>query len=596
MATPNPEADRNLLYGILALQMDFITREALVGAMNAWVLDKGKPLGRILLAQGALDEEDHVLLDAMVAKHVAKHGGDPQKSLAACGSSSKTRESLGRIEDADVQASLAHSFATVDDDPYRTQMPSIGTPTSSGRRFTILRPHAKGGLGVVFVAHDGELRREVALKEIQERHADNPHSQARFLLEAEVTGGLEHPGIVPVYGLGQYEDGRPFYAMRFIRGNTLDDEIRRFHEVEEGNQDPGERELAFRKLLRRFVDVCNAIEYAHSRGVLHRDVKPANIMIGGYGETLVVDWGLAKILDRPCDLKMTGQPPIVPSSVSDLAETMAGSAIGTPQFMSPEQAEGRLEEMGPPSDVYSLGATLYVMLTGNPPFGRLRLDDLMARIQQGKINPPRRVNRSVPRALEAICLKAMATAPGDRYPSPKELADEVESWMADERVRAHREMPFMEILRRLRKRPVRLAWLMVLAALNFLALPAFLAVWMSNDTLRTINHDFGVEFGDRFMLPPLFVGSLQRQIASAVIWKVIPLVAAVGIAFVPAEIGACVGFVLDSLMSKIRRLATPRRAMTVVFAMLGLVFGVLYSYESMKNLQFFVELMANMSH
>ena len=165
-------------------------------------------------------------------------------------------------------------------------------------RYRILRPHAEGGLGAVFVANDEELHREVALKEILERHAHNTENRLRFLLEAEVTGGLEHPGIVPVYGLGQYEDGRPYYAMRFIRGESLKSAITQFHLADNPDRDPGERALSLRRLLTHFVDVCEAIAYAHSRGVLHRDLKPANVMLGKYGETLVVDWGLAKPLGR----------------------------------------------------------------------------------------------------------------------------------------------------------------------------------------------------------------------------------------------------------------------------------------------------------
>src|SRR5262249_43544176 len=145
----------------------------------------------------------------------------------------------------------------------------------------------------VFVARDEELHRDVALKQMQENHADNPDSRSRFILEAEITGGLEHPGIVPVYGLGTYADGRPFYAMRFIKGDSLKDAIARYYGADR-NKESGERAVDFRKLLGRFVDVCNAIAYAHSRGVLHRDLKPGNIMLGNYGETLVVDWGLAK--------------------------------------------------------------------------------------------------------------------------------------------------------------------------------------------------------------------------------------------------------------------------------------------------------------
>ena len=163
--------------------------------------------------------------------------------------------------------------------------PAPGGGGSDGR-FRLLRLHDRGGLGEVFVALDRELNREVALKQMQERHADDPQLRARFVVEAEVTGGLEHPGIVPVYGLGTYPDGRPFYAMRFIRGDNLKSAVERFHTDPELMHDEGKRTLERRRLLGRFLDVCNAVSYAHSRGVLHRDLKPGNIMLGKYGETL----------------------------------------------------------------------------------------------------------------------------------------------------------------------------------------------------------------------------------------------------------------------------------------------------------------------
>jgi WD40 repeat protein/serine/threonine protein kinase len=430
-------ADRNLLFGILALQMDFITRDALVQAMNSWVLTKELPLGQILQNQGNLGDDEHALLEALVQKHLQRHGSDPEQSLAAVSSVGSLRDELRQIADPDVQASLAHvSAKQAEDDPYGTRDVSVGTSTSAGLRFRILRPHARGGLGEVYVARDEELHREVALKEIQDRHADNPESRSRFLLEAEITGGLEHPGIVPVYGLGNYADGRPFYAMRFIKGDSLKEAIERFHQANGACRDPGEQALEFRQLLGRFVDVCNAVAYAHSRGVLHRDLKPGNVMLGPYGETLVVDWGLAKPLGRRDGAPDSSEQTLMPSSASGSAVTLMGSAIGTPAYMSPEQAAGRLDELGPASDVYSLGATLYCLLTVKPPFEGTDAGEILRKVQKGDFPPPRTVDSRVPAPLEAICLKAMALKPLERYPSPRALADDIEHWLADEPVSA----------------------------------------------------------------------------------------------------------------------------------------------------------------
>ncbi len=235
----------------------------------------------------------------------------------------------------------------------------------------------------------------MALKEIQERYAKNEDSRSRFMLEAEVTGGLEHPGIVPVYGLGQYSDGRPFYAMRFIKGDSLKDAIGRFHTNHREARDltTGEIGVEFRQLLGRFIDVCQAIEYAHSRGVLHRDLKPGNIMLGKYGETLVVDWGLAKVIGRAEQHQSSGEATLSPEVSSGSAPTQIGSAIGTPAFMSPEQAAGDLDALGPSADVYSLGATLYCLLTGETPFchkNEENLFQLLEKLSEANSNVPQK--------------------------------------------------------------------------------------------------------------------------------------------------------------------------------------------------------------
>jgi serine/threonine-protein kinase len=347
-------SDRNLLFGVLALQMDFLGRDALIAAMHTWVLDKTKPLGAILVAQQALRPDERDLLDALVQKHLDHHRGDVEKSLAAVAVPTPLRDELRSLADDDVQASLARlPTPSAQAEPVPLPATTAEVKTAAGLRYQILRAHDKGGIGGVFVALDQELNRQVALKEIQEQHASDPRNLGRFVREAEITGGLEHPGIVPVYGLGQYADGRPFYAMRFIQGQTLKDALVKLHAG-----DPG---VTLRGLLTRFVAVCNTLAYAHSRGVIHRDLKPANIMLGKYGETLVVDWGLAKAgVNEPAPSASEGLPePTLVPLLADGIETQAGAALGTPAYMSPEQAAGRLDLLGPAGDIYSLGATLY---------------------------------------------------------------------------------------------------------------------------------------------------------------------------------------------------------------------------------------------
>jgi eukaryotic-like serine/threonine-protein kinase len=429
------DADRNLLFGILALQMDFVTRDALIAAMNAWVLEKSRPLGEVLVGLGALSASRRDLLEGLVREHLGQHGDDPQRSLAALGSTTTVREALGQVDDAEVHASLA----LVPDDPFATRTYVAAPPASAAARFTVLRPHARGALGQVSVALDRELDRQVALKEIQGRHADDPASRDRFLLEAEVTGKLEHPGVVPVYGLGSYPDGRPYYAMRLIRGDTLREAIARFHKAEGPGRDPGERALQLRELLGRFLDVCNAMAYAHSRGVLHRDLKPSNVMLGPYGETLVVDWGLAWPTGRVDPTAGEAEEPLRTSSGSGSYPEAEGSAVGTPHYMSPEQAEGRLDRLGPRSDVYGLGATLYHLLAGRAPIEDADPTAALRKAQRGDFPPPRQVRPEIPEALAAICAKAMALRPEDRYPSPKALADDLKRWLADEPVSAYRD-------------------------------------------------------------------------------------------------------------------------------------------------------------
>jgi serine/threonine-protein kinase len=433
MPAPAP-VERNLLFGLLALQVGLVTREQLLDAVTSWIADKARPLGEALVERGLLRPHQLALLDGLVEDHLDRQG------RAALPIESEAQRDLARIEDEDVQRTLGTATASLH--PAGPGPRAAVTARSRTMRYRKMREHARGGLGEVFIARDEELDREVALKEMQAGHADQPEGRARFVREAELTGKLEHPGVVPVYGLGYYADGRPYYAMRFIRGQSLDEAILHFHRADAGRRDPGERALALRGLLRRFVDVCNAVAYAHARDVIHRDLKPANVMLGEYGETLVVDWGLAKVIDGP-EEHTTAERPLTTSAGSS-TPTQLGQAVGTPGYMPPEQARGQREGEGPACDVFALGATLYCLLTGRPPYqGR----DVLARAAEGRWSPARQVNPRVPRALEAVCAKAMAQDPGQRYRTARALAGDVERWLADEPVSAYRD-PLSQRLRR----------------------------------------------------------------------------------------------------------------------------------------------------
>lgn len=326
-------------------------------------------------------------------------------------------------------------------------------------RFRIVRKIGRGGVGTVWLAVDTSLHRYVAVKEIVSDGRLNPGATVRFRREAEITGRLEHPSIVPLYLFGENDaDGRLFYVMRYLGNRTLEDAIREYHERRElGQDDP----LAFHHLLTAFVSVCQAIAYAHSRKVIHRDLKPQNIAIDHFGQVIVLDWGLARALglEEPAN----SPPPDVAEDNCDdeLEATLAGQVMGTPIYMAPEQAAGRVDDIDEQTDVYGLGAILYAILTGYAPHELSsetlgaggRMSALLDAIVEGQTTPPRRLNRRVPPQLEAICLKAMATGRHARYASAAALSDDLQRWMADEPISALNESAGKRIHRWTRHHP-----------------------------------------------------------------------------------------------------------------------------------------------
>ena len=290
-----------------------------------------------------------------------------------------------------------------------------------------LQFHDRGGLGEVFKAHDHELHRDVAVKFLHEKIARNEVDRNRFQQEAEITGRLDHPGVVPVYANGKTDQDQPFYVMRFIRGDTLDDAIKHFHKFK-FEFSPSEKRVALRKLLSQLISVCQTIGYAHTRGIIHRDIKPKNIMLGKYGETLVVDWGLAIPFSREGQFRVKDEKTLVPQSIKESDSGREGE--GTPVFMSPEQAAGK-DDLGPASDIYSLGTVLFRAITGKFPFDGKTPADIKVAIMKGEFKTPRSFDATIPKSLEAICVKAMQTDIKQRYQTATEMAEDLENFLAD---------------------------------------------------------------------------------------------------------------------------------------------------------------------
>ncbi len=329
-----------------------------------------------------------------------------------------------------------------------------------GPRYRVIQEIARGGMGTVLRVWDDDLRRNMAMKvmlgpadvegqpEVEGTPRVDDEKLGRFLEEAQITGQLDHPGIVPVHSLGIDERGRIYFTMRLVRGREL-------KEVLDLARTGGEN-WTLTKALALILKVCEAMAFAHSKGVVHRDLKPANVMVGRFGETYVMDWGLARVLGRHDTHDMRLKPAEDPSALSLVRTvrkdeslsnpesplvTMDGDVVGTPSFMSPEQAQGKLEEVGSRSDVYSLGAILYYMLTGRAPYvkpgERVSPHTVLNRVLQGPPVPVGKLAKDAPGELVAICEKAMAHDTQQRYASMLEVADDIQAFLEGRVVRAY---------------------------------------------------------------------------------------------------------------------------------------------------------------
>lgn len=434
------QRDASLLFGVFAVQFKKITPQQLHEVAAQWQQDPSRELSQMLVESGYLTEDDYNHIRRLVDDARAAHAGDSSAALQTFGGQ--------RMIDATYRDAI-----TLSQDEIRTvPMPEGAIPgvpldnidavDETPGRYTNQSEYARGGIGRVLLVHDQHLGREIAMKELlpfvdyvdeSMKLEKSPVRQSmalvtRFLQEARVTGQLEHPSIVPVYELGRRRDGTLYYTMKLVRGRTLAAAIR------EAGTLPNR--LA---LLSHFVDLCQAIAYSHSRRVIHRDIKPSNVMVGKFGETVVLDWGLAKVKDKTDDaasqMEETLKTLRLPAAKGH--ETHAGQVLGTPAYMSPEQAAGQIERIDERSDVYSLGAVLYTLLTGKYPYDGDNASEILNRLLVGPPRPVLEVEPNAPPELAAICDRAMQREAEKRYNNAKDLADDVIRFQTGALVLAH---------------------------------------------------------------------------------------------------------------------------------------------------------------
>jgi tRNA A-37 threonylcarbamoyl transferase component Bud32/WD40 repeat protein len=443
--------ERDLIIGVLAAQAGFATPSEVLAAAAAGLVDgESDSLLTRLGRAGALSVERRKILEALAEQALAARNGDAHAVLTALGEAPAVIETLAS-ETGPVQ------------EPPSASSPSREIPLERPGQYTRLHELGRGSQSVVRAARDEIVGREVALKElvVLAQPTADPSSRAakaRFLREVRLVAGLDHPGIVSILELARRNDGTLFCAQKLIRGETLQARM------------AGGRSLRERlACVRHVLDACQAMGFAHSRNVIHRDLKPSNIMVGEYGETVVVDWGLAKRQGEGEDIV-----PLVPPS-AEPALTVAGAALGTPAYMSPEQASGDLPAIDARSDVFSLGAILYQVLTGRPPFTGATSDHILENVRAGLFPPILTLVPDAPPELAAIAERALRREPGQRYPDAEALATEISAYLAGGRVRAY-QYGAWELLRRFASSHRALLTGVAIAAGALLATSIFVAV------------------------------------------------------------------------------------------------------------------------
>ncbi|NNE01359.1 MAG: serine/threonine protein kinase [Pirellulaceae bacterium] len=428
--------ESDLAFVVALVQSGKVNERQLARALDTWTIYGSQPLADRIVSENLISEADkeNLLKDAMnrlrsTEQRLTHDSTDKNESIM----------SRAKIAHLDSSGRLSRILGLSNTGVLATENESRQVFS----RFSLIRKLGEGGLGTVWLARDENLRRYVAIKEIRSEHARTfGPTIARFRREAEVTGRLEHPGIVPIYQFGtDSESGHFFYVMRFLGKQTMHDAITEYHERREGgNEEP----LLMHRLLTSFVKLCYSVAHAHSRKVVHRDLKPENVALDNFGEVVLLDWGLAKINDETGAADAAFEPD--DEDVNEVSLTMASQVLGSPMYMSPEQAAGRLEEIDERTDVYGLGGILYAILTGQAPHEQSRnnaestsMSNLLDAIVGRPAPHAQDLNPAVSPELDAVCHKAMQQKRYLRYPTASSIAEDVERFMAGDKVSAYQE-------------------------------------------------------------------------------------------------------------------------------------------------------------
>ncbi|HYF50377.1 MAG TPA: protein kinase [Planctomycetota bacterium] len=372
--------------------------------------------------------------------------------------------------------------------PPRRAVPE-GPRASELGPYEILKEIGRGGMGLVVQGYDQALKREVAIKTLHPQTRADPVKRMRFIKEAQITGQLEHPGIVPVHYLGWDGEGNEFFSMKLASGEPLDKILERWHKGDAKTL----QKYSLTRLLSIFERVCETIEFAHSRSVMHRDLKPGNVMIGTHGEVWVLDWGLAKVIgssddeSRPAASDEGPKPRIKSDVANDV--TLDGLVVGTPEYMAPEQAAGEVLDEG--VDIFALGAILYEILTSQPPRTGTTVNEIVTKAAQGRFTPVRRTakGKNAPAALSAVAEKCLAPERRKRYSSVQDLIQDLRSYAAGLEVSARPDTKMERIRRTLRRHRKLVALSGSIAALLLIVITIASVVIAQKDREARVEQD-----------------------------------------------------------------------------------------------------------